>query len=384
MPNALPMIHRVSLRRLFALGLWLCLTAAATAPVEAHLMVAQRGTLNIVGDGAFMVLSLPVSAFPGIDDDGDGKLSSAELAAHQVQIFATITREVQLTDSQGKRPLEGLMLSLSPPDDAPQAPASQLVALGRFALPAGTVDTSALDPSLRFGVNLFGKDALERNFQITVTRKPQAQVLMLTPDRAQRALLPSFWSVFKDYALLGAEHIVTGFDHLLFLLVVLSAGWGWRYVLIALTTFTVGHAITLLISVLGGVSVPASIVEPTIAVTIVAMALFDMYARRRARKPSPWLRVGLVFGCSLVHGLGLASALTEMGLDKHHQMPSLAGFNVGIEIGQVVIAGAVALLAIMIRNLRGEPAVAQVGRLASFAAIVVGCGWFVQRLISPA
>jgi HupE / UreJ protein len=354
----------------------------ATAAVEAHLMVAQRGTLNMVGDGAFMVLSLPVSAFSGIDDDGDGKLSAAEFATHRAEIFTVVTRDVQLVDAQGARPIEGLMLSLSPPDDAPQSPANQLVVLGRFALAPATADTTALDSSLRFRINLFGKEALERRFQVTVTRKPQTQLMVLTPEYPQRTLLPSILTVFADYVVLGAEHIVMGFDHLLFLLVVLSAGWGWRYVFVALTTFTVGHAITLVISVLGGVSVPASIVEPTIALTIVAMALFDLYMHRRARKPSPWLRVGLVFICSLVHGLGLASALTELGLDGQHQLPSLAGFNVGIEFGQLAIAAAAATIAIAIRWMRGEAAVKYVSRFASLAAILIGGGWFFQRIVT--
>ncbi len=348
---------------------------------HAHLMVAQRGTLNIVGDGAFMVLSLPVSAFNGIDDNGDGKLSDAELAAHRAEISTAIIRDVQLIDAQGARPLEGVMLSLSPPDDTPQAPASQLVVLGRFALAPGTTDAEALDSSVRFRIALFGKEELERRFQVTVTRKPQTQLMVLTPDRTERALLPSLWAVFMDYVVLGTEHIVMGFDHLLFLLVVLSAGWGWRYVLIALTTFTAGHAITLAISVLGGVTAPSSIVEPTIAATIVILALFDMYSRGRERKPSPWLRVGMVFICSLIHGLGLATALTDLGLDSQHQLPSLAGFNVGIEFGQLAIAAAVATIAIVIRKTLGETSITQVSRFGSFVAIVVGCGWFLQRVV---
>jgi HupE / UreJ protein len=380
MRNVLQMLDRAFSRSLFAVGLWLCLSATAT--VQAHLMVAQRGTLNIVGEGAFIVLSLPVSALAGVDDDGDGKLSSAEFAAHSTEIIAAVVRDVKLTDAQGARALEGLMLSRSPPDDAPQAPATQIVALGRFALPSGTTDALALDPSLRFAVNLFGRDTLERSFQVTVTRNQQTQLMLLTPDRPQRALLPSFWLVFQDYVMLGAEHIVMGFDHLLFLLVVLSAGWGWRHVFIALTTFTAGHAITLLMSVLGGISVSAAIVEPTIAATIIAMALFDLHVRKREPKPTPWLRVGLVFICSLIHGLGLASVLSELGLDKHNRLPSLAGFNVGIELGQLAIAATVVMVGLVTRSVRGDIAAERTSRLASALAIMIGSGWFLQRMIS--
>jgi hypothetical protein len=372
---------RLMMSRLLVAGL---LSLATVSCAYAHLMVAQRGTLNIVGDGAFMVLSLPVSAFSGVDDDRDGKLSTVEFVAHRLEIIAAVTRNVQLLDAQGARPLEGLMLSLAPPDDAPHSPATQLVVLGRFALPAGTTDAATLDSSLRFRVTLFGKATLERSFQITVTRKLDKQLMTVTPDHSQRALLPSRLSVFTNYVELGAEHIVTGFDHLLFLLVVLSAGWGWRYLLVAITTFTAGHALTLAISVLCGVTAPASIVEPTIAATIVGVALFDIYARRREQTLPPWLRLSLIFVCSLIHGLGLASVLNELGLDGQHRLVSLGGFNVGMELAQLAAAGAIVITAMAVRRMRGEMSVIWMARFASLAAIAVSSGWFVQRVLSIA
>ncbi len=333
-------------RFLGCLALIACMGLVFVQPAQAHLMVAQRGTLNIVGDGAFMVLSLPVSALSGVDDDGDGKLSLAEFSAHRAAIAAVVVRELRLSDGQGARTLEAMMLSPSPPDDAPTAPAAQLVVLGRFAL-------GDAGGALRFETGLFGKAADERVFQVTVTRPAtgQKQLLVLTPQQPARALFPSAWAVFADYLVLGAEHIATGLDHLLFLLVVLAASAGWRQVLLALTTFTVGHAITLMVSVWGDMSAPAMLVEPAIAVTIVGMAAFDFHARRKGRLPSPWLRLSLVFGCALIHGLGLASALTELGLDSQHQLPSLAGFNVGIELGQVAVALLAGCLVSAVRRL---------------------------------
>jgi HupE / UreJ protein len=362
----------VSLRRLAAAALlWL----AAVPAAQAHLMVAQRGTLNFVGEGAFMVLSLPVSAFSGVDDDGDGKLSAAEFSAHRAEIATVIKREVKLSDEQGPRPLEGVLLSLSPPDNAPAQPSSHLVVMGRFAL-------AGANHALRFEAGLFGKTAAEQTFQITASRasKTQKQLLVLTPQQPARALFPSSWSVLTDYVALGAEHILTGFDHLLFLLAVLAAGWGWRQVLLALTAFTAGHAITLTLSVISGIAVPAAVVEPTIAATIVGMAAFDFYARRRAWTPSPWWRVSLVFGCALVHGLGLASVLAELGLDSRHQWPSLAGFNVGIELGQLAVALIASVVALGVRRLRGDAGLALTTRLASFSAMGIGSVWFVQRV----
>jgi HupE / UreJ protein len=154
--------------------------------------------------------------------------------------------------------------------------------------------------------------------------------------------------------------------------------------LMALTAFTAGHAITLMASVWGGMTVPAVVVEPTIAATIVGMAVFDVYARRRSVVPSPWLRIALVFGCSLVHGLGLASALTELGLDRQHLLQSLAGFNVGIELGQLAVALVAAAIMACIQRLQGARGVAFATRLASLTAMSAGTVWLVQRVVMPA
>lgn len=94
-------------------------------PATAHLMVAQRGTLNFDGDGVYMVLSLPVSAFDHIDDNGDGRLSASEFSAHRPAIVSAVATGVQLSDENGTRPLQRMMLSPVVPHDAPAAPSDQ-------------------------------------------------------------------------------------------------------------------------------------------------------------------------------------------------------------------------------------------------------------------
>lgn len=154
---------------------------------QAHLMVAQHGTLNFVGTGAFLVLSLPVSAFDGVDDDGDGRLSFAELKAHRADIEATVLNRVRLVDAHGVLPLQGVMLSLSPPDDAPAAPATQLVVLGRYALPGDAAGLSAL----RWSMPLFGRHVDEQRLVLHVTRGAEQQELLLQPGQPATRLLPT-------------------------------------------------------------------------------------------------------------------------------------------------------------------------------------------------
>ncbi len=329
---------------------------------SAHLMVAQHGTLNFVGDGAFLVMSLPASAFPLADEDHDGRLSSAELQRHTADLAATAQRGLRVLEETGPRPLEGLMFSL-------EEGGAQVVLLGRYAL-------SRPDATTRFEVTLLGAQPE----QVTFTRGAASQFVVFSPSRTAASLFPSPGALFLEHARLGVEHIVTGFDHLLFLLVVLAAGGGWRRVALALTCFTLGHAATLALSVLGGVSAPASVVEPAIAATIVGMAAFDWRARSRGVDPGTAWRLTLVFACALIHGLGLASALKELGVDHAHLAPVLVGFNVGVELGQLAVSAvAAAALALLIR-LAGAARTGRAHWLASASAMLVGSVWLVQRL----
>jgi hypothetical protein len=349
----------------------------AGQPADAHLMVAQRGTLNLVGGGAYMVMSLPVSAFKGVDDDGDGRLSLAEGHAHIQDIEAQVRSGVQLIDGAGSLPLEGVMVTLSPPDDAPTSPAAHVVVVGRYALRSSS-------DGLRMHLSLFGKTAAEQTQEVTVTRGAEKQRMVLAASREEREVLPAAWDAFVDHARLGAAHVLGGMDHLLFLLVVLATGWGLRQTVLALTCFTAGHAITLAASAWGGWGVPSSVVEPAIAATIVGMVLFDRWSQSRPRPLPASVRLALVFACSLVHGLGLAAALTDLGLDRDHLLLSLAGFNAGIEAAQLAVAVLAAGLMAGVLRLKGPAGLALTTRLASFTAFTAGSVWLLQRVAFPA
>lgn len=353
-----------------AVVLWVCTTSA-----QAHMMVAQQGTLNLLGDGAFMVMSLPVSAFVGVDDDGDGKLSAVELRAHQANIIDAVHRGISVLDETGERPLQGLMVNLASPDESPDTPSAQLLVLGRFALAAQGLN-------LRLRVDLFGTAHSEQTFQVKVLRGGEARWLVFSPSQPERALFAPKWKIFLDFTQLGFFHIFAGFDHLLFLLVVLASGWGLRHVVLSLTCFTVGHALTLAASVWGLLAVPAALVEPAIAATIVGMAGFDWRMRQLHRPPAYGLRMALVFACSLIHGLGLGASLAELGLDTQHRLLSLAGFNAGIELGQIAAVGLVAALALTVRRLWGSAVYEWGLRVAPAMAISVGSIWLVQRLVT--
>lgn len=154
----------------------LILVLPISSPVKAHLMAAQHGTLNIVGDGVFMVLSLPISAFDGMDDDNDGNISLIEFNLHRGATVDSIRRNVTLSEAQKTVALEGIMLSPVVPHDAIAPSISQLTVMGRFTLK----DTANV---LRFSVGLYGRKAAEQSLEITATHKRDKQktVFELTP-----------------------------------------------------------------------------------------------------------------------------------------------------------------------------------------------------------
>lgn len=171
---------------------------------------------------------------------------------------------------------------------------------------------------------------------------------------------------------LGIAHILTGCDHLLFLFALLvGAGNFWRVLAIA-SMFTLAHSITLSLAVLGLVHAPASIVEPLIALSIIWVAVENMRGEGR-----PWHRFPVAFAFGLVHGFGFADALSPLSLTGWSLVRALAGFNLGVELGQAV---AISLaLPVMILVGRLTQAVL-VYRYASLAVAAAGAYWLAERI----
>ena len=372
---------RQQARRIASVGRTLLLTGICVLPpAQAHLMAVQRATLNITEDGAYMVLSLPSDAFSGLamDDDGDGKLSIAELRAHQAQLEQAVRSSVQVSDAQGALPLEALLINFDIPHASPEQ-ALAVIALAKYSLRSPA-------QAQRWDIGLWGQAPRGSKIEATVTRsgKPGAplerQVIYFSREHPTHALFPPAAQVLTDYAALGARHILDGADHLLFLLVVLAAGTGWAALLLTLSAFTLGHATTLAASVLAGWSVAPALAEPAIALTIILMALFDYQTRKRAIKTPVWQRMALVFGCALVHGMGFASSLQAIGLDQNHLLLSLVGFNLGIEAIQIAIAAVVFLLLGWLRRKQQALVLEWIQRVTLGAAVGLACVWLVQRV----
>jgi hydrogenase/urease accessory protein HupE len=173
---------------------------------------------------------------------------------------------------------------------------------------------------------------------------------------------------------MGIEHILTGYDHMLFLVSLLMIGATLPHLLKIVTAFTVAHSITLSLAVLGLVDLPSRWVESAISLSITYVAAENVW-RGRSSLGSRWL---VTFGFGLVHGLGFASALTELHLPRANLAASLVGFNLGVEIGQVSVILLATLALDAIRQWGGAPVFR---RSVSVAAALTGLVWFVQRVV---
>ena len=171
---------------------------------------------------------------------------------------------------------------------------------------------------------------------------------------------------------LGVEHILTGYDHLLFLLVLLLRGGRLLSLLKIITAFTVAHSITLALAVLRVVTVPGRIVEPAIALSIIWVALENLL-----RKDAPSQRWLISFFFGLVHGFGFASAIEPLALPPGRLALALLGFNLGVEAGQAFVVALLLPLLLWMRGTAWEP---RVVRAASVGVVVMALAWFVERV----
>jgi hydrogenase/urease accessory protein HupE len=194
---------------------------------------------------------------------------------------------------------------------------------------------------------------------------------------------PGPLEVVTTYTVLGIEHILVGFDHLLFVLALVLLVQGTRRLLLTITAFTAAHSLTLAGATLGWVQVPGRPVEASIALSIVFVASEIVHTRQgrfSVTQRYPWV-VAFTFG--LLHGFGFAGALAEVGLPQSSIPMALLFFNVGVEIGQLLFVGAV-LAAIAVGWRAGQrlllPQPAWLWRITPYTIGGLASFWLVERV----
>lgn len=245
----------------------------------------------------------------------------------------------------------------------------------RIRVPGGLLGRSVEFPTLR----TTRIDILVRLVRLDGTE--QLERVLPTSPRFLAKASPGPLEVVRTYTVLGIEHILLGFDHLLFVLALVLIVRGTRKLLLTITAFTVAHSISLALATLGVVHVPGPPVEAIIALSIVFVASEIVHQQRGIESlaaSKPWV-VAFTFG--LLHGLGFAGALAEVGLPQNAIPLALLFFNIGVELGQLAFVAAVLLLARLgLRFLNTGTAQRRLVTATAYAIGAIASYWTVERI----
>lgn len=364
--------------------LLLCVLLTATGTARAHLASDSYLRIelraNSPASGQWDIALRDLDAAIGLDADQDGKVTWGELRGRAKEVEAYAFGRLMLAGESGVcRPtVTTLMVDYH---------AGSAYAV----LPFVTDCPSAGALTLRYRL-LFDLDPSHRGL-LTIVDGDKIRSEVLTPEHAEIVLdrRPGrFVDQIAQFFTYGFEHILLGYDHLLFIAVLLVMAAmrrrsGERWVAIdglgrvliettkTLTAFTLAHALVLTPAVLGAVNVPARLVEPAVAMTIMLAAVDNL------RPILPRLRWQVAFLFGLIHGLSFASALGPMRLPALGLAVALASFNIGVEAGQIALA---LLLVPTVFVLRNEVAYRRVVAPAiSIAALAMAGVWFVDRVL---
>jgi hypothetical protein len=320
-------------------------------------------------------------------DDGDAKEQTAAIEEHLDSVLAYVADRFTVTSGGAAcTPEKTDDLTMTEQQGAPYV---VLVLDNTCATPSDAhVVTSTLFPD---------SEGYVTGTKTILTYEIDTRTGSAALDAAQPSFSTgqSFGERFWEFFHLGAEHLLTGIDHILFLLALIAGSRRLREVVLAATSFTLAHSVTFILAATGLISAPAQIVEPIIALSIAVVAAWHLWrlwrrgdaANELGKNSGPlgldkagWLRLAVVFLFGLVHGLGFASAL---GLDEPWSWTllwSLLVFNVGIEAVQLGIIAILFPVLMLLRRRAPRVGLWATGVLA-VAVSAAGLIWFVQRIL---
>jgi hydrogenase/urease accessory protein HupE len=329
----------------------------------AHPLNNGYSELNVHEDNVAYELFIPDYSLAPYDQNHDGSLTAEELLLHQAELEKELQSNLRLEQDKEIMTFSLRSIVKTEKDTIPGAVFSILY--------------SSTKPITEFTIQynlLFDKvDPNHINFALILDGDDVDQTIFDSGSRSYhfeslhpRTLISTLWT----YMLLGIEHIVTGFDHLLFVLALILVTTKLRDIVKIVTAFTVAHSITLLLATLGFIKMNPVWVESIIALTICYVALENISTAKHGHRPL------LTFIFGLVHGMGFAGALGEIGLPKHYFIGSLLTFNLGVEIGQLVIVALVLPLLLWLRKFPWHRNIVVIGSALIFARAL---WWLLER-----
>ncbi|SMF97312.1 HupE / UreJ protein [Methylomagnum ishizawai] len=356
-------------------ALWLVAAAALAHKASDSYLSLETTAAGITGRWDIALRDLDEAV--GLDGDDDGTITWGELRRRAAAIQSYALARLKLESGNRPCPLEPGKIRVDHHSDGTYA------VLGFAAHCAAGPERLTVEYRL-----LFDLDPQHRGL-LRLTADGTTQTAVFAPMAARQVFEPAStpWRGFVQYVAEGVWHIWTGYDHILFLLSLLlpavlvreAGAWRpaprfrdalWDAVRIV-TAFTLAHSLTLSLAALGYLALPSRWVEAAIAASVVAAALNNIFPLLHGRRT----RLAFLFGW--VHGLGFASVLLDLGLPPAVRLVGLAGFNLGVEAGQLVlVAGFLPLAYGLSRSPWYPPAVLRWGSAA--IALLAGV-WLVER-----
>jgi hydrogenase/urease accessory protein HupE len=351
------------------LGVVLLTVCAFAAPVSAHPVPFSYLDLQLAPNG--IDASLVIHVFDLAHDlnitPPERLLEPGVAAAQAGAIAALITPRLQLSVNGGS-----VASTWATPEILRDRQSIRLSFHHALSTPAATLNVQTLlfpyDPNHETFVNVYESGELTRQ---AILDRGRTEMEYFAGTRQ------GVIAVVRKFIPAGVHHILIGPDHLLFLVGLLLLGGSIRQLLVVVTSFTIAHSVTLSLAALGLVSPPARIIEPAIALSIVYVGADNLLAKG-GRDVRAW--IALTFG--LIHGFGFANVLREMDLPTRALGWSLFSFNLGVEIGQLVVVVAVATAFAALRS-RSEWAGRHLAVAGSVVVMAAGAFWFVQRVFFP-
>ena len=369
------------LKRLIFLAAGVTWLAAA-----AHVMPAGHGSLNLKGSQVYLLLAVPLSAVPEVDRNADGTIDAQELNDSAQALVDRIQKGLAILAThngvaQERMQWQHAVLSLPREAGESELNAARPAAYLHFM---GSGQFQGVPQGLQVRSDLWSAGA-DAALKLTVTRSTpgaaeEQEVGLLTASHPQFNFFAPRFELAQRFAQHGLEHILGGADHLVFLVVLLASGVRWRRWLLLLTGFTIAHGVTFGLAAVGWVHAPSQWVESLIAASIVLVAALHLARIEMALR---W-ELMLVFALGLIHGLGFAAALQAdsggalAGLARYPLLCILS-FNVGVEAGQVLVAGALILFVTVIRRVFKLTSDVVWQRSAAWCGLVVGSYWLWER-----
>lgn len=314
-----------------------------------------------------------IEAFAPMDSDLDAEVSDAEREAAKPRIAKLLEEQLRIrADNQDVMPAEPGQVSFDDQNNAHVEFHYSVVA--KQALLVQSRFLAMLPDGHQQYLTI--KDAEGKNLSEKMLGKHDDQVSLPLADASQTDASRSSFAAFGDFFKLGIEHILTGYDHLLFLFGLLAVTHNVKSALRIITCFTIAHSITLACAGLNLIVLPSSFVEPFIAVTIIYIGVENIVLGGH-----PKGRHWLTFGFGLIHGFGFATVLQEMDISSGNSgiLLPLLSFNLGIETGQIAVA---AIVLPMIWWLNRQVVIAAHSlRGCSVMVSLMGTYWLLERTL---